>query len=328
MSSGARGAALSATGGATGGGAAAGDRVGAGVAATAAIGGVAARAAVTGGVAIRGETTGAAATGGGCGQGHRSRHNEWHHGGWCCDRRCCDRRCCDGWCCDGWCERSCGDRWYGRASRGGRLLDSRLRGDGFRCARSRCTGRRSGGWRRLRGLWRGSAGAGRSGVREGAFVLSHSRARVSGAALAAVGLGGCGGSLASRSSSGSMRSSVRSPPRAVTGPGFDADDAAAAGGAPALSPADGSLNAKASRGVSTGRSGSGSCVDDLGSNMCGCRTSGNPDADPARTREHANLPAHRSQSAGPRIVTPIALRPRAGAIRHRYCVTFRPGRVR
>jgi hypothetical protein len=27
-------------------------------------------------------------------------------------------------------------------------------------------------------------------------------------------------------------------------------------------------------------------------------------------------------------VTPIALRPRAAEIRHRYCVTFRPGRLR
>jgi hypothetical protein len=115
------------------------------------------------------------------------------------------------------------------------------------------------------------AGPGRSGVREGAFVLSLSRSQVSEAALAAVGFGGCGGSLASRSSSGSMRSSVRSPPGAARGPGFDADAGdAAAGGAPALSPADGSLNAKASRGVSTGRSGSGSGSGrDLGSIMCG-----------------------------------------------------------
>jgi hypothetical protein len=112
-------------------------------------------------------------------------------------------------------------------------------------------------------------GAGRSGLRAGAFVLSILRSTVSEGALVATGLGGCCGSLASRSSSGSMRSSVVSSAGPSADAGFDAG-AAAARDAPALSPVCGSLNANASRGASTGRSGSGSGSGrDLGSIMYG-----------------------------------------------------------
>jgi hypothetical protein len=171
-------------------------------------------------------------------------------------------------------------------------------------------------------------GAGRSGFRAGAFVLSILRSTVSEGALVATGLGGCGGSLASRSSSGSMRSSVMSSAGPSPDAGLDAG-AAAAGDAPALSPVCGSLNANASRGASTGRSGSGSGSGrDLGSIMYGSELRQSRGRILQRARGQANLPAHRSRSARPRIVTPIALRPRAGEIRHRYCVTFRPGRLR
>jgi hypothetical protein len=128
-----------------------------------------------------------------------------------------------------------------------------------------------------------------------------------------------------------MRSSPRSPSGPVPGPDFDAAagaGAAAAGGAPALSPACGSLDDNASTGVSTGRSGSGSASGDLESIMYGKRPPAIQTPILQRAREHANLPAHRSERARPRTVTPIALRPRAGGMRHRYCVTFRPGRVR
>jgi hypothetical protein len=112
-------------------------------------------------------------------------------------------------------------------------------------------------------------GAARSGLRAGVFVLSLWRSPVLEGALVATGLGGCGGSLASRSSSGSMRSSVMSSVGPVPDAGFDAG-AAAADGAPALSPVCGSLNANASRGASTGRSGSASGSGrDLGSIMYG-----------------------------------------------------------
>jgi hypothetical protein len=111
--------------------------------------------------------------------------------------------------------------------------------------------------------------AGRTGICGGVRVLSPSRLRISEGALAAAGLVICGGSLARRSSSGSMRSSPS--PEAPTGPDGAPDAAAGAGaaeGAPTPSLAHGSLNASPSRGVSTGRSGSGSGRGrDLGSIM-------------------------------------------------------------
>jgi hypothetical protein len=107
--------------------------------------------------------------------------------------------------------------------------------------------------------------AGRNGICGGVRVPSLSRLRFSEAALTAAGLVTCGGSLARRSSSGSMRSS----PEASPGPDVGAGDGAA-GVAPTLSPARGSLHASASRGISTGRSGRGSRSErDLGSIMYG-----------------------------------------------------------
>jgi hypothetical protein len=111
--------------------------------------------------------------------------------------------------------------------------------------------------------------ADRNGICGGVRVLSPSRLRLSEAALTAAGLVTCGGSLARRSSSGSMRSS----PEASSGLGVGPDAAAgggAAGGTPTLSPARGSLDPSASRGISTGRSGRGSGSGrDLGSIMYG-----------------------------------------------------------
>ena len=158
------------------------------------------------------------------------------------------------------------------------------------------------------GLDAGSgAGVGRS-ARAGALRLSFLRSPVSELSLTAAALAG-GGSLASSSSSGSMRSSVWSSLGPTNDFAFGAGTVTA-GGVSALSPADGLLNAKASRGVSTGRSGSGSGSGrDLGSIMCEKRPSAIQSPILQRAREQANLPAHRSQCARPRIVTSIALPP-------------------
>jgi hypothetical protein len=111
--------------------------------------------------------------------------------------------------------------------------------------------------------------AARNGICGGVRLPSSSRFRLSGAAPAVAGLVTRGGSLARRSSSGSMRSS----PESSSGPDVGPDAAAAAGaagGAPTLSPARSSLDASASRGISMGRSGRGSGSGrDLGSIMCG-----------------------------------------------------------
>jgi hypothetical protein len=111
--------------------------------------------------------------------------------------------------------------------------------------------------------------AARTGICGGVRLLSPSRLRISEGALVAAGPVISGGSLARRSISGSMRSSPSS--KAPTGPDGAPDAAGGAGiaeGAPTLSPPDGSLNASPSRGVSTGRSGSGSGSGrDLGSIM-------------------------------------------------------------
>jgi diguanylate cyclase (GGDEF)-like protein len=107
-----------------------------------------------------------------------------------------------------------------------------------------------------------------------------------------VGLGGCGGSLARRSFSGSMRSSSGASP-------LGAAAGAAVGGTLERSPAGGSLGASASRGASTGKSGRGSgngsaSGRDLESIISGCDL--RQDHDPA-TRRAA------SQRAGSQIET-------------------------
>ncbi len=167
-------------------------------------------------------------------------------------------------------------------------------------------------------------GAGFPGIRGGVGVPSRARSGISAAVLTAAGLRGCGGSLASRSSSGSMRSSACASPSPCVGSDFGAGTT---GDAPALSPVCGSLNANASRGVSTGRSGSGSGSGrDLGSIMY-AGDSGNPDDDPAtgarasqparsqiEARPSSNRDSDRTSAAGGRDCAPvlrhIPLRPR------------------
>jgi diguanylate cyclase (GGDEF)-like protein len=66
---------------------------------------------------------------------------------------------------------------------------------------------------------------------------------------------------------------------------------------------------------------------DLASIIYACGIRGIQTAILQRPREQANVAAHISRSAHHRIVTALPIQKRASEMRHRYCVTFRPGRV-